>query len=362
MAYLPIQLMTTVHAIGLPWWSVLPVSAFLVRTFIVLPFFQIPRRRDIARMALLQPLLDARMSLYTRYSLRTNSHRAWGLHRLAILKQRIWYGYYLANYWKIRNRIIKRFGGVVALAIFSEGIRRLCGVKEGLISMFLSPWAHVLSSLDQYQTSASKWIMIKIHDLMVALTGNPLLSEEGLKWAEERDETSEEQPEEESAKDRKMQWFEPSLQNEGLFFCKDLTKRDESMILPFLFVGSFAASIVFAPRADVSVYNPDPQTYHENRPAWDQASPDEIEDYRKSAESQHELFGGLTFLQRIMLTFSCSLILPALQMPSALLLYFISNIGIGAFQTRMLARAIPIRIAPRACGRPVRRNPHKIKA
>ncbi|GAB7344866.1 hypothetical protein MBLNU457_3310t1 [Dothideomycetes sp. NU457] len=346
--------MTTLHSIGLPWWGVLPVSAFLVRTFIVLPFFQIPRRRDIAKMMLLQPLLEARMSLWTRLTLKNYAHAGWWAFRYELFKQRIWYGRYLADYWKIKHRIIKRFGGFIVLALMSEALRRLCGVREGLVSLFFKPWGHLLSTLDQYHTDAMKAIFRKLDEL---LGGKLSETEEFRKWLEEQKEKAEDKTEEESAMERRMKWFEPSLETEGPFFCRDLTKRDETMVLPTLFVGSYFASILFAPRADASK--------PKHTPSWNQKSPDELillgEDEKKSKDKKSEgekgLFEGLTNLQRIFLTFSVFLTLPALQMPSALLMYFISSIGIGALQTRMLARAIPIRFAPGACRRPVRRDP-----
>ena len=371
-------------------------------------------------MALLRPLLDARMSLYQRWTHRHYVHRGWWLHRYYLYKQRFFYGYYLGSYWKINNRIIKRFGAFVVLATVSEGLRRMCAVKEGLIGILLKPWSGwlnalaeyykiVVNTLAEYHTRALK----EIDDWCVATFGKRFISDKrarlrlGLEEKTPEEQTPEEEtPEEQTTEEQTTEeqtteeqidddasprwtpqqrretnpWFQPSLQTEGLFFCPDLTKRDESMILPFLFIGSFAASILFAPRADTAVpsegdtpastlpsLNDPPEktaTKNELFPGLKKndtpaSTPPASKDLPKKSDTKNELFSGLNNMQRLFLTATIFIFPSALQMPSALLLYFISNIGIGALQTRMLARQIPVRAAPRTCRRPVRMNSFK---
>jgi inner membrane protein COX18 len=55
-----------------------------------------------------------------------------------------------------------------------------------------------------------------------------------------------------------------------------------------------------------------------------------------------------------MMTIAMLSIIPALQMPAGLLLYFLSNMVTNNFMSRWLAYTKPIHPAPTACKRPVR--------
>jgi len=287
--------------------------------------------------------------------------------------RRIQFRYYLGNLWKIRHRFIKRFGAFLVLAVVSDGMRRMCGRKEGLLSMALSPCSNLINSGTQWLAdlerkaadyvdsvlperaqrtdvqgrykSLADWMDKELEPMLAPLREIGVLGEK--RQAIARTDSNQTHPDEGSETETVNPWFQPSLQTGGLPFCKDLTKRDDSLILPILFVTSFAASIVYAPRTDKMKHD------QGDFPA----SQDVLQDDLKKKAKKKGPFSGLTNLQRIFLTGCLFAIIPSMQLPSAMLMYFISNIGIGALQTRMLARSLPIRIAPLACRRGVRMNP-----
>ncbi|KAI4848276.1 hypothetical protein E4T44_04031 [Aureobasidium sp. EXF-8845] len=123
-------------------------------------------------------------------------------------------------------------------------------------------------------------------------------------------------------------WFDSTLLTEGFSWCPDLTASDPTMILPIVFSSSFFASIYFAPRIQGAAS----ATGTDSAP--DRAKP--------------------TNGQRIMMTIAMLSIIPALQMPAGLLLYFLSNMVTNNFMSRWLAYTKPIHPAPTACKRPVR--------
>jgi len=329
IGYAPAAIMIGLHDLGLPWWSAIPLSAVTIRTCLVLPF-QVLRRRKIARIALLQPIIDARMSLHRRRQLIMTPNMTWASQRLDLYLERYRISGDIGQKFGADNIVLLALAGVFFLLIVSENIRQICGCRGGLLSLFLGSYfsvEKVEAATDERRAQA------RCKDA----NGGPIAGSDA-----STPETSE-----------SASWYQPSLQTGGFPWCRDLTQRDPSLTLPFLFSASFMASIYFGPRmAGQSTSSPATQQS-------DSASKTDTEPQSKSAQMAKSVANrpGLTNLQRIMMTFAVFMIIPAINMPSALVLYFVSNLGVGAVHTRLLSKAIPIRTAPMACRRPVRMDP-----
>jgi inner membrane protein COX18 len=172
----------------------------------------------------------------------------------------------------------------------SDAFRRLSGAREGLLKLLLGPLEWTVGWL--------KPVIDRLSNLG-ALDSSPV-------------ELSEESKLVESA------WFDPTLTTEGFSWCSDLTAADPTLVLPVLFSTTFFASIYFSPRISGGAAD-----------------------------------GEATIWQRIGMTVAMLSIIPALQMPAGLLLYFITNFATNNLQARWLAFTRPIIAAPTACKRPI---------
>lgn len=364
-ASIPAMGMSGLHSIGIPWWAVLPLSAFLIRTFVVLPRFTQPFRQAYARRALLQPLIDAKMSWNRRRTLRLNPGQSWTVQRLNVLLSRWKTHREIGHQFKANPSFFTRLGGVLVLLAVSEGIRRMCGTKEGLLTLMLGPFnsaiAYVMDMLPKSPESRKAPVENQKRALTVISVVESAREKLGMQSSTPNNSqniientsipsttTADAAAEVENGEEMsRSTWYQPSLTTGGPFWCPDITKPDPTGNLPFIFGATWIATIYFSQRIARQPQNPD-----------DAATATSSKDGARSRdESRPRGQYSLTNLQRIVMTVALLSIYPALQMPSALLLYYISNIGIGALQTRYLARKIPIRIAPSGCRRPVRANP-----
>jgi len=247
--------------------------------------------------------------------------------------------------WVCKRRISHTFGdgdkrsywigGLLVLAAVSDGIRRLCGRREGLLTMLLAPVAAVYEYFDNMQAE----FYAKLGDM---LSSGAASEDNADTWIGRlralnptRDEKNSAKIEgTETAKEPENTWFDPSLTTEGPFWCRDLTSADKTLTLPIIFSATFLASIYYGPRLAREPLNRDPAP--------------------KSSAPVSTNVPELTPLQRFMMTVACLSSYPAAHMPSALLIYFISNIAVSAIHARLMGHFVPIRLPPIACRRPVR--------
>ncbi|KAF1355189.1 hypothetical protein BDV97DRAFT_288913 [Delphinella strobiligena] len=340
IAIVPATAMEALHTIGLPWWAVFPVSAVLVRSFLVYPLFQRPLRKSQAERAALQPLIDAKMGWTVRRLVKQpptlkNGRLSKELMRIVINRK---LGMSIFNHPPIPFRRGASFFTLIAM---SDSIRKLSGHKEGLLKFLLGPFDWIASwavpkHLEPSQATGTNDIPLQHTPASRASPEDgPLTSFH----SEEIDNSAESSPwaaddATVDTVDAAMQapipapnialdspWFEPGLLTGGFSWCPDLTASDPTLVLPFIFTGSFFASIYFSPRIG----------------------------------GGHGA-GKATNMQRIGMTIAVLSIFPALKMPVALLMYFIANICVSAVQTRWLAYTVPLRSVPRACKRPVVRG------
>lgn len=299
----PYLFMTTLHQLGLPWWAVFPASALAIRTLVILPLFQIPFRKALSRRVLLTPMIQARVNLIRTQQKKlaqSQGSRSSLLQSLTDTRMRAKVASKLGDrYGAVPRPILTKIASFVVLIIAAEAIRRLCGLKEGLLALIMDSFANAIGfdTIDGHDEEAASSEVVTPH---------------------EDDRESE-------VYDK---WYEPSLKTGGIpTWCPDLTSPDPTLILPVLFAATFAASIFFAPRA---------------------AQRRSLTTLTRTSKKV-----GLTNAQRTMLSFAVLTVFPALKMPSGLLLYLISNMGVNALHTRYLAKQYPLPSPLTACRNPI---------
>ena len=358
VALFPATAMETLHAVGLPWYAVFPMSAVLIRSLFVFPLFQKPLRTRATERITLQPIVDANMSVMRRNLVK--KHMSPVQERWKMILGRWTLNRHYSRYIFRHPRLsIQRGLSFFTLIAVSDSIRRLCGHKEGLLKLLLGPLDWTLSwiipsSIDAaapkepvsqsvqpppsspaaissgedlqslhdpaHETLSNHHDTVPEWNAADTVASDPAPFEPVAHGAAESV-TQANSPSLPLATD--SPWFEPSLLTDGMSWCPDLTAADPTLVLPVLFSTSFFASIYFSPRIG------------------------------------GERGGKATNLQRIVMTIAMLSIIPALKMPVALLLYFISNIWVSALQTRWLSYTVPGKPVPLACKRPVRTQPMK---
>ncbi|KAK6006446.1 hypothetical protein QM012_006856 [Aureobasidium pullulans] len=335
---MPVACLESLHSTGLPWFAAIPLSAVLIRSLVIYPLFQRPLREKLVDRAQTQPLVDAQMSIVRRV-LDRRSNMDDPRRKIKLL----------ANSWLQRQRIQinmfdrvfsggHRFMMFMTTILVSDGLRRMMGAKEGLLKFVLGPLDWTLSwlipsSLTEQTpgvTSEASSNGVSHQDIASSIAG-PTETQDVLPATETAQDAAGNLAEEAStavADHVNSAWFDPTLLTEGFSWCPDLTASDPTLILPVIFSSTFFASIYFAPRIQGTV------TTTGSKSESERAKP--------------------TNGQRIMMTIATLSIIPALQMPAGLLLYFISNMVTNNLQSRWLTYTKPIYPAPTACKRPVR--------
>lgn len=343
VALMPVACLESLHSTGLPWFAAIPLSAVLIRSLVIYPLFQRPLREKLVDRAQTQPLVDAHMSNVRRLlDRKIPRDSAWRKVNL------------IGNAWLSRQRIQMhmfdrnfsgghRFMMFMTTILVSDGLRRIMGAKEGLLKFVLGPLDWTVSWLiptslkqsDSGQTveavSANSSFNETSDQGSSALTGMPTNAPDVLSATEMAQDAAGDLAQEAStavAGHVNSAWFDPTLLTEGFSWCPDLTASDPTLILPVIFSSTFFASIYFAPRIQGTVTTAG----------------------SKSESKRAKPTNG----QRIMMTIAALSIIPALQMPTGLLLYFISNMVTNNLQSRWLTYTKPIYPAPTACKRPVR--------
>lgn len=339
LALIPATVMESLASVGLPWYAVLPVSAVVFRSLLVYPLFQRSLRKKLAQRASIAPLIQAHLSLYKRQEMKDPRIGLNTVQRFAMVLHRWLATRRLEKNLFSRNALaFERTMSFLTLMTVSESIRRLSGSREGLLSVLMRPFSWILGPTPDAapeQHPAQSTTSPPVQPTSHGLESEPASTSSSADAFTSADfntlSTSVPSP------DQILQpvasspplsvdspWFEPALLTDGFSWCPDLTAADPTLTLPFVFSASFFANIYFAPR---------------------------IADQHGVAKA--------TNLQRIVMTVAIFSIYPALQMPSALLIYFTSNIWVSALQSRWLAYRFPVRPAPSACRRPVRMQPLK---
>ncbi|PNS14575.1 hypothetical protein CAC42_2632 [Sphaceloma murrayae] len=334
--------MSLVHGAGVPWLLALPATALTIRTFLIYPIIN-RRRRNLSKLALLQPLVDARISHYilqtqwTRVSKFvepgsfTTKARVRSKRRREELE--------LEKHFRIPTaRFMSKIIPILILLTVTEGLRRLCGTQRGLLSILLGP--------------VQPYISRAVTQIVEAVSQDGEEEDEEFQWLGAPDPDAGEILQkglhfayrEVLANYTDFQtdtWLEPSLEKEGLPWCQDLTQPDPQHILPVIFSSAFFASIFFSPKEVKR------GTFYNSSTSQQGGA--------RSANSGNTTNEGSspkrTKLQKLMLGVSVLSIVPAWNMPVALLWYYIFNIAISRLQTRRVNMKFPITVPPLACSR-----------
>lgn len=344
VALMPVACLESLHSTGLPWFAAIPLSAVLIRSLVIYPLFQRPLREKLVDRAQTQPLVDAHMSNVRRLlDRKIPRDSAWRKLNL------------VGNAWLQRQRIQKhmfdrkfsgghRFMMFMTTILVSDGLRRMMGAREGLLKFVLGPLDWTVSWLiptsPKQSVSGETVEAVQANSSSFNQVPNQGSSAPTEVPTDALDVLSATEPAQDAAGDLAQEastavaghvnsaWFDPTLLTEGFSWCPDLTASDPTLILPVVFSSTFFASIYFAPRIQGTV------TTAGSKSQSERAKP--------------------TNGQRIMMTIATLSIIPALQMPAGLLLYFISNMVTNNLQSRWLTYTKPIYPAPTACKRPVR--------
>ncbi|TKX18854.1 inner membrane-like protein [Elsinoe australis] len=345
LSNVPANFMTAVHTAGVPWLIALPASALIIRTSLVFPIVK-RRRRNLTKLALLQPLIDARISQKVLKEQWTQSSKfksgeffgdkqraRRNIQWLKGTEERR-----LERYFSIPTaRYMSKIIPILILITVSEGVRRLCGMSRGLLSILFGPF-------QPYIDRGVKWMVNTVapnRDILSRAQETPLDPDQ----------------EHEVTKDMNVRqalyywttknyndfntnsWTQASLREEGFPWCKDLTRPDPTHVLPVVFSATFFASIWFSPKEV------------KKGSFYSQSGP-QASDNEKGAEqtpTTPEEKPKRTFWQKIMLGVSVLSIIPAWNMPVALVWYFIFNMGVSRLQTRHVNLMFPITVPPLAC-------------
>lgn len=371
---IPVAFMEAIHFTGLPWFAAIPISAVLIRSLFVYPLLQKPLREKLVDRAQVQPLRDARMAIFTRSLKRTISDKQIPFKKLQMGLNSWNIGRQIQEKLFDRGPFAHRFMMFMTTIWVSDSLRKLMGAKEGLLKFILGPLDWTLSwlpslpgtnseggkaveaasanpaptqiptqaSLDRFQFPTGNqeikfptdtkdfWSPTGSAQNAATETAQHAANQAAQQASTTAASAAGDVAQETSttvADHVNSIWFDPTLMTEGFSWCPDLTSSDPTMILPIIFSSSFFASIYFAPRLQGAATMP----Y------------DEIAERPKATNGQ-----------RIGMTIAMLSIIPALQMPAGLLLYFISNMVTNNFMSRWLAYTKPIHPAPTACKRPVR--------
>ncbi|KAH0365277.1 hypothetical protein KCU65_g6203, partial [Aureobasidium melanogenum] len=348
IAFLPVACIESTHATGLPWFAAIPLSAVVIRSLVIYPLFQKPLRERLVDRAATQPLVDAHMSIVRRMLDRnTRRDSPWRKLNLAInaFHRR---GHLAVTMFDRKFNFGHRTMMFMTTILASDGLRRIMGAKEGLLKFILGPldWtvSWLIPDLRKDKTSGETADAVSANSSSDGVpdhasmnpTGAPTSAQDVFSSTETAQEAAADLTQEAStavAGHVNSVWFDPTLLTGGFSWCPDMTAADPTLVLPIIFSTSFFASIYFAPRVQGTV------TTTGTKSESERAKP--------------------TNMQRIMMTIAMFSIIPALQMPAGLLLYFISNMVTNNLQSRWLTYTKPIYPAPTACKRPVRMQRQK---
>jgi mitochondrial inner membrane protein COX18 len=292
------DLFTGLHTIThLPWALTLPLSALLIRLSITLPLTLYTRRAQ-QRQLDLQPLLLSWGHQFRHENMAKSGHLGPArverdVKRDIRLKRRELY-----SRWKCQNW--KNFIPVVQLPIWFmmvETVRAMAGTHKGLLGLIFSNDNATQAPTDPPPAPATS-------ELSNATSGAEIAQDSLAEGIASATTTS------------TAITIEPSLATEGALWFPDLTAADPMLILPFALSASMLLNVYMIP--------------HRGAPAL-------------------EMTPGRRRITRILGLIALAVGPLTLQMPSAILLYWLSSSLMGYGQAVLLDRFMPLRLPPKPC-------------
>ncbi|KAF2809714.1 uncharacterized protein BDZ99DRAFT_463483 [Mytilinidion resinicola] len=282
------------HSLGLPWACAIPASALFVRVFILSPisYWALKAKQ---RRADVQPLASAATAIALR-NLQTVAARQERKNVTILYDQiRKWQQNVVHGQQK-RWRISLGYSFIPIITqlpvflIMAEALRQKLGIGNGLLGMVTNGIANILSAIGN-----------AVNGTRDSLTGAPISTED----------TSVIQSGEIATSVEVSQYLEPSLADGGILWFPDLTVADPLHCLPFVISG-------------LTFYN-----------IWSGS---------RDVESR---------MTRPLLVLAVCMGPILWDAPAALLLYWIGSNVSASVANKALERKWPMRVAPKACKRPL---------
>lgn len=340
----PLAILNSLHAIGIPWYAVIPTTAILVRGVFGYYFSSAPKRKRDQINGHLLPLVSAATSLRAAQQHATSGQ----------LPTKGQMGFIQGFKMHMTGR---QFGaGLISASSFvnlglllatAEAVRMKCGHRQGLLSTLLSPIEWVVSKFaPDHVTPAGQLFENRAQEMAVRLER---LREARLQQAQEQGVSPENADVslQSLMSDNLFQsaqapapplinvnshYFDPTLQTEGFSWCTDLTVADPSAILPGLAFAIMLSNVLLNP-----LVIPRPI-------AWAQRMPWPISFLVTRYSNGQMLFAALSGFFGYVL----------LNVPAAIALYIFSSVTAGVVQKRWLDLTMPVRKPIMRCTRGTR--------
>lgn len=370
----PNLILDSIHSLGIPWHTTIPLTAILARTTLIYYLSVRPSRRKRELYNHLTPLTHAHVIRHMNSDTERNRRRQMreenqseGARRFDASLTRFF------AFWRERRKLASAYGAgppvpwslvnFGMLIAFTEAIRLKCGRQEGLLSMILGPFqwindklqgtegigmrvgeqvnrdpaeilaakleasraAHVASQEQAALAQAPSGMNPNIDTIL--LTGDDLQQSANVAQADII---------QQAAIDPTSPYFDPTLQTEGLAWCTNLTLPDPTFSLSLIFCATVTTSVILRSRAS---------TYTPNITSSTTAT---------STNPSTRSYLRITNGQRITILFMWLLSLGSVNMPAGIVLYLTSGLAAGFLQQGWLERRRPIVPAIQPCRRPVR--------
>ena len=387
----PSAFLDGVHALGIPWYAAIPISAAVVRGIFVYYLVTLPNRQATFVRQALSPLVSS------RYITRKSELRHEGADSFAETGHGLsWYRFYIRPSWirfKEMHRIGKdfgapflhwrRFGNIAILITFTETIRVKCGARQGLLSLFLSPFeklrdmvtrtwqgspdpeeidevVHSPASGTTERLSPRELMAQRLEEMRAAAETKQVSQQEQLEGLSTDGHSLIEPQIVPNGTENSLIQIDPTFHTEGFSWCQDLTLADSTFILPLALSASIAASVMLVPFSSLTLKKSARSHQHSNTSAFDPAIDDSerelvrLSERARKPQAAEGPLASLHFNERIGLSMSLLFFFVALKLPAGVLLYMTSSVLTGWLQTRWLTikRPMPEPIQP--CQRQLR--------
>lgn len=383
----PNAILNGIHAMGVPWYATLPLTAVLVRGTFVYYFSSLPARKQAQTKALLFPLINAKadMLMTTRYhdeasEIRESSETKLGRglsYSFLMLKaktaamQQVCKPYGAPSF---SARSLLNFGMLIA---FTEAIRLKCGARDGLLPALLTPFQWLAQKADPERFP--KPVEPELKDPVTVLAERLEAQHAGLGSAGQVEVQSMpgasraseilNDPAYQSGTTTKLSpldgmdssgsYFDPSLMTEGLSWFTDLTAPDSLLVFPATLGITMLITATLRP---VVGKRPPPTKLSKEETSSRTDLKDRALAMSPHRQSQDQLsalqqyFEGMQWNQRLGIFMSGIFFIAAMKMPVAILLYFVPSIALGWVQSRWLDIKYPMPQPIQKCSRPMWRK------
>ncbi|EME85055.1 uncharacterized protein MYCFIDRAFT_195929 [Pseudocercospora fijiensis CIRAD86] len=405
----PLAVLEGVHAMGVPWWAAIPLSAALVQCTLVYYWSAKPaRKREIIRTHLF-PLVQnsAKRAVDKHMTPMLEEVKSGALPpQLLGIRMRL-----LAVIFNVResHRLGKTFNAplftwtaplnFITLLAFAEAIRIKCGTRQGLLSMILPRLEEANSGGESAQTTqekADEALAQRLEAQLERIESSRAAQENGSDAFEYMNAAAAVDPSYSTAGHSLQapiqppayaEYADPKMATEGIAWISDLTVPDPNGILPIALGAVFLAGVNWKSVTKPSSIHQRPKSQDENKtedapvieapPKASSAPPaqdavleqqrkvnadinaallkaDELRAATTRKSEEWSPFGQLTGGDRMKIVMAGLFTFVSLQLPAAIVLYIMTNAIIGRLQKRWLDIKYPLPPLIHPCKRPMR--------